>query len=116
MKIGWRRPWNGPLGQLFTFHASTQSNFHHTDFFKTSLSYAKKVEASFFHQANMEWMWPFAHSWRTHTIGFQPLGTLIVKPPQKAGMPSFPIFGETPVMSSLDNVNSLLSQNNEFCS
>ncbi len=89
IKIEWRRPWSAPFGQQFTFCGTTQSIFFQDDFLEKLPSRKKRVNAHFNNQASVEWNRAFDTSWKGQNIIFQPLGKLIVIPPQRGEIETF---------------------------
>lgn len=101
-QIGWQRPWNTPLGQVFTVFGSARGDLYkteHSDNIGTPARLARirlhksvarrdlerKGGARFFPQTGLDWRWPFINSFCQQSFVVQPVGQLIAAPNQAIG-------------------------------
>jgi len=96
-EVGWQRPWNTPLGQVYTVFASIRG-----DLYKTEHSHVletterekrlredksilrkdieRKGGARFFPQTGFDWRWPFINSYCQQSVVVSPVGQIVAAP------------------------------------
>ncbi|MBA3813741.1 MAG: LPS-assembly protein LptD [Alphaproteobacteria bacterium] len=88
-ELGWQRPWNTSLGQVFTVFASTRGDLYGVEHshelgkrekqerLRLGESQENKGGARFFPQSGFDWRWPFINSFCNQSVVVQPVGQLI---------------------------------------
>lgn len=95
-EVGWQRPVQAPLGQLFTVFGSLRGDLYGIEDFKRRPSHKKRsvkerrstrdeTTARFFPQSGIDWRWPFITTLQSQSVVLQPLAQIIAAPDQPFG-------------------------------
>jgi LPS-assembly protein len=116
-ELGWQRPWNTPMGQVFTVFASTRGDLYAVEHShdlgkqekKARLERGERIEkqggARFFPQTGFDWRWPFINTFCQQSVVVQPVSQLIFAPSHPLGAPNRKIPNEDSLDFEFNDAN-----------
>lgn len=122
-EVGWQRPLNTPLGQVFTLFASTRGDLYNVEHSqhvgkkeqqerlrmrKPGESKGKERKeggARFFPQTGLNWRWPFINSFCEQSVVVQPVAQFIAAPSKALGVEARKIPNEDSADPEFNDAN-----------
>lgn len=116
-EVSWQRPWNTPLGQVFTVFASTRGDLYKVEHshnigrrerrerIRNNKSIEHQGGARFFPQTGFDWRWPFINSFCQQSMVVQPVSQFILAPSHPIGAPNRKIPNEDSVDFTFNDAN-----------